>query len=53
MAVLTVVEVAAMFRVDVRTIRRMIKNGKIKAVKLGRGYRIDEREIKKLVSEKV
>lgn len=45
----TVPEVAAKLKVDVRTIRSWIESGKIKAVRIGRQYRIPESAINSLL----
>lgn len=41
-------EVADMFKLKVTTIWAMIRDGRIKAVKIGKGYRISEEEVEKL-----
>ena len=48
MTVYTTEEVAARFRVNVRTVRRMIRAGKLKAVRVGKEYRIEESEIERI-----
>jgi len=37
-------EISEMLRVNIMTIYRYIRSGKIKAHKIGKGYRIDEKE---------
>lgn len=41
-------EVAEILRLKVTTIWSMIKDGRIKAVKIGKGYRITEEEVERL-----
>lgn len=44
----TTKEVAEIFKCHVETIRRKIRNGEIKVVKIGREYRISEEEVERL-----
>lgn len=46
--VYTVEEVSALLKTTIRTVREMIKTGKIKAVKIGKEYRISKNEIDRL-----
>lgn len=41
-------EIAEMFKWNIETVRRKICAGKIKAVKIGKGYRISEEEVERL-----
>lgn len=41
-------EVADILRLKVTTVWAMIRDGKIKAVKIGKGYRISEEEVERL-----
>lgn len=41
-------EIAEMFKWNIETVRRKILSGKIKAVKIGKGYRISEEEVERL-----
>lgn len=41
-------EVAEILRLKVTTIWSMIRDGRIKAVKIGKGYRISEEEVERL-----
>lgn len=49
----SVEEVAALTNMKEDTIRRWIRNGKLKAAKLGRNYRINEEEVKRILEEGV
>jgi len=49
MTVFTPKEVATILRLERLTIYRMIKDGRIKARKLGKGWRIDKTEIDRLL----
>ena len=46
---LTVEQVAELLQVHWQTILNYIKNGKLKAIKLGKGYRIERKEIDKFI----
>lgn len=46
----TVEEVADLLKVDPRTIRSAINNGKLKASKVGRHFRVGESDLKKYLS---
>ena len=48
---LTLKEVAKIFGVHWRTIRRWIDEGKIKAVHIGRTFRIEQEEVDRLKNE--
>jgi excisionase family DNA binding protein len=39
-------EAAALFEVSVETIRRMVSDGRLTALRLGRGFRFEERVLK-------
>jgi len=45
-ALLTVAEVAAGMRVSNMTVYRLIKSGELPAVRVGKGYRIGESELR-------
>lgn len=45
MALLTIYEVADRLRIEHHTVRKYIRNGKLKAVNYGRRYRVDEAEV--------
>lgn len=47
--VYTTVDVAEMLKMDVDTIRKYMQEGKIKAMKLGRVWRVTEEELKKFM----
>lgn len=47
---LTAEEVAEMLKVNIMTIYRYIKAGKIKAYKFGKGFRITNEDLQKFVS---
>jgi len=49
--VLTTKEVAKEFNINVNTVLKKIKEGKIKALKLGRVYRVTEMEFERLKRE--
>ena len=44
---LTVSEVAAAMRVSTMTVYRLIKAGELGAIRIGRGYRIPQREVER------
>lgn len=46
-------EVAALLKVDKRTIMKEIQAGKLKTFKIGRQYRIADREIQRFSGEKI
>ena len=46
----TVGEVAAAMRVSTMTVYRLIKAGELGALRIGRGYRIPEREVERYLS---
>lgn len=48
---LTVEQVAKTLQVHWQTILNYIKNGKLKAVKLGKGYRISKEELKRFIKQ--
>ncbi|HEY1840770.1 MAG TPA: helix-turn-helix domain-containing protein [Mycobacterium sp.] len=48
---LTVAEVAAMFRVSKMTVYRMVNSGELPAFKVGRSFRIRATLVQKLLSE--
>ena len=48
---LTVEQVAKLLLVHWQTVLNYIKSGKLKAVRLGKGYRIEKRQIDKFVRE--
>ena len=47
----TTAEAAQLLKISTRTMRKYIENGKIKAVRLGRGWRIPEQSINELIAE--
>jgi len=47
----TVREVAELLKVNIMTIYRWIKEGKIKQTKIGRSVRIDESELNKFINQ--
>jgi excisionase family DNA binding protein len=49
---LTVNEVAALFRVTPKTIRRWIEHGSLPAIQMGRGWRIARGDLKQLADER-
>ena len=48
---LTVAEVAAMLRVSNMTVYRLINSGALKAVRIGKSYRIQEAEVDRYLAE--
>ena len=48
---LTVAEVAAMLRVSNMTVYRLINGGSMKAVRIGKSYRIAEAEVDRYLAE--
>ena len=48
---LTVAEVAAMMRVSNMTVYRLINSGAMKAVRIGKSYRIEEAEVDRYLTE--
>ena len=48
---LTVAEVAAMMRVSNMTVYRLINAGTLKAVRIGKSYRIEEAEVDRYLRE--
>ena len=48
---LTVAEVAAMLRVSNMTVYRLINSGAVKAIRIGKSYRIEEAEVDRYLSE--
>jgi excisionase family DNA binding protein len=48
---LTVEEVSGNLQVHWQTVLSFIKNGKLRAVKLGRGYRIDPKDFADFIEE--
>lgn len=51
-ALLTVSEVASGMRVSNMTVYRLIKNGELPAVRVGKGYRIRESELQRFLEER-
>jgi excisionase family DNA binding protein len=49
---LTVAEVARRFRVSNMTVYRLIKSGQLGAVRVGRGYRIREEDVRRYLDER-
>lgn len=49
--VFTVKEVAVILKTTVRTVRELIKNKKLTAVRVGREYRVSKRELEIFVSQ--
>ncbi|MCL5675548.1 MAG: helix-turn-helix domain-containing protein [Patescibacteria group bacterium] len=47
----TVEQVADLLKVHWQTVLNYIKNGKLKAVKLGKGYRIEKRALNEFIKE--
>lgn len=43
-------EIANMFKVSEQLVRKMIKQGKIKATKIGREYRVSEEDVNKILN---
>ena len=48
---LTVAEVAAMLRVSNMTVYRLINSGAVKAIRIGKSYRIEEAEVDRYLNE--
>jgi excisionase family DNA binding protein len=51
-ALLTVSEVAAGMRVSNMTVYRLIKGGELPAMRVGKGYRIRESELRRFLEER-
>jgi excisionase family DNA binding protein len=51
-ALLTVSEVAAVMRVSNMTVYRLIKGGELPAMRVGKGYRIRESELRRFLEER-
>ncbi|MDN6291757.1 MAG: helix-turn-helix domain-containing protein [Tetragenococcus halophilus] len=49
----TTEEIAYILNYDVQTIRRLIREGKIKAYKAGKEYRVEENDLKKYLGKEV
>ncbi len=49
---LTVAEVAASMRVSNMTVYRLIKNGELAAVRVGKNYRIREADVERYLSDR-
>lgn len=49
----TTEEIADILNYDVQTIRRLIREGKIKAYKAGKEYRVEENDLKKYLGKEV
>lgn len=49
---LTVAEVAAAMRVSNMTVYRLIKNGELAAVRVGKNYRIREADVERYLSDR-
>ena len=49
---LTVAEVARRFRVSNMTMYRLVKSGQLPAVRVGRGYRIREDDVRKYLDDR-
>ena len=49
---LTVQEVAALFRVTPKTVRRWIKDGTLPALQIGRGWRIARTDLQQLAGDR-
>jgi excisionase family DNA binding protein len=49
---LTVAEVAATMRVSNMTVYRLIKSGDLAAVRVGKNYRIRERDVQRYLSDR-
>ena len=43
-------EMAALVGVDVQSVRRWVRLGKLKAVKIGRNFLINEQDVKKMLA---
>lgn len=52
-ALLTVAEVADMFRVSSMTVYRLIRNGELPAVRVGRSYRVSETDLQAYLEAQV
>ena len=48
----TVAEVARQLRVSNMTVYRLIKSGQLPAVRVGRGYRIRDEDVRKYLNER-
>ena len=48
---LTVAEVAAMLRVSNMTVYRLINSGAMKAIRIGKSYRLEEAEVDRYLRE--
>ncbi len=49
MKIYTSKELAEMFQCDIQTIRRYIKDGKLKALRFGKEYRITQEQLDKFI----
>jgi excisionase family DNA binding protein len=49
---LTVAEVAAAMRVSNMTVYRLIKGGELAAIRVGKNYRIRERDVQRYLSDR-
>ncbi len=49
---LTVEEVAKMLKVHVKTVRHWIKTGELKAMDIGRGYRISRSDLQEFIENR-
>lgn len=49
---LTVEEVSKILQIHWQTVLNYIKGGKIKAVKLERGYRVEQKDLQKFISSR-
>lgn len=52
-ALLTVAEVADLFRVSSMTVYRLIRNGELPAVRVGRSYRVREDDLQSYLQAQV
>lgn len=50
---LTVAEVAELFRVSSMTVYRLIRNGELPAVRVGRSYRVSEEDLQSYLQAQV
>lgn len=50
---LTVAEVADLFRVSSMTVYRLIRNGELPAVRVGRSYRVSETDLRAYLDSQV
>lgn len=50
--VYTTKQIAKILQVDWRTVLNYIKSGKLKAFKLGRRYRIEDKDLRKFIDER-